>query len=98
MSSIETKTNSHVDLDIGYTKKIIFDSHKDLIINLYGNNILNNTVRNHSSFVKDNVPMPGANFGIDVSLPKNCILVPLESAFWSLANPSIWLLIIVEFD
>ena len=46
----------------------VFDSHKDLIINLYGYNILNNTVRNHSSFVKDNVPMPGANFGIDVSL------------------------------
>ena len=68
MSSIETKTNSHVDLDIGYTKKIIFDSHKDLIINIYGNNILNNTIRNHSSFVKNEVPMPGANFGIDVSL------------------------------
>ena len=68
MSSIETKTNSHVDLDIGYTKKIIFDSHKDLIINIYGNNILNNTIRNHASFVKDNVPMPGANFGLDVSL------------------------------
>ena len=68
MSSIETKTNSHVDLDIGYSKKIIFDSHKDLIINIYGNNILNNTVRNHSSFVKNEVPMPGANFGIDVSL------------------------------
>ena len=68
MSSIETKTNSHVDLDIGYSKKIVFDSHKDLIINIYGNNILNNTVRNHSSFVKNEVPMPGANFGIDVSL------------------------------
>jgi iron complex outermembrane receptor protein len=68
MSSIETKTNSYVDLDIGYSKKIIFDSHKDLIINIYGNNILNNTVRNHSSFVKNEVPMPGANFGIDVSL------------------------------
>ena len=68
MSSKETKTNSHVDLDIGYTKKIIFDSHKDLIINIYGNNILNNTIRNHSSFVKNEVPMPGANFGIDVSL------------------------------
>ena len=27
MSSIETKTNSHVDLDIGYSKKIVFDSH-----------------------------------------------------------------------
>ena len=68
MSSIESKTNSHVDLDIGYSKKIILDSHKDIIINIYGNNILNNTIRNHSSFVKDNVPMPGANFGIDVSL------------------------------
>ena len=68
MSSIETKTNSHVDLDIGYSKKIVFDSHKDLIINIYGNNILNNTVRNHSSFVKNEVPMPGANFAIDVSL------------------------------
>ena len=68
MSSIETKTNSFVDLDIGYSKKIIFNSHQDLIINIYGNNILNNTIRNHSSFVKDNVPMPGANFGLDVSL------------------------------
>ena len=68
MSSIETKTNSHVDLDIGYSKKIIFDSQKDIIIDIYGNNILNNTIRNHSSFVKDNVPMPGANFGLDISL------------------------------
>jgi iron complex outermembrane receptor protein len=68
MSSIETKTNSHIDLDIAYSKKIIIDAHQDIIINLYGNNILNNTIRNHSSFVKDNVPMPGANFGIDVSL------------------------------
>ena len=71
MSSIEAKTNSYVDLDIGYSKKIIFNSHQDLIINLYGNNILNNTIRNHTSFVKDNVPMPGANFGLDVSLRYN---------------------------
>ena len=68
MSSIETKTNSHIDLDIGYSKKIIYDSNKDLIINVYGNNILNNTIRNHSSFVKDNVPMPGGNYGLDISL------------------------------
>ena len=68
MSSIETKTNSFVDLDIGYSKKIIFDSQKDLIVSVYGNNVLNNTIRNHSSFVKDNVPMPGANYGLDLSL------------------------------
>ena len=48
--------------------KIIFDSQKDLIVSVYGNNVLNNTIRNHSSFVKDNVPMPGANYGLDLSL------------------------------
>ena len=68
MSSIETKTNSHIDLDLGYSKKIIFDSHRSFIIDMYGNNILNKTIRNHSSFVKDNVPTAGANFGINMSL------------------------------
>ena len=68
MSSIETKTNSYINLDLGYSKKIIFDSHKSLIIDMYGNNVLNKTIRNHTSLVKDNVPMAGANFGIDVSL------------------------------
>ena len=53
---------------MGYSKKIIFDSHKSLIIDMYGNNVLNKTIRNHTSLVKDNVPMAGANFGIDVSL------------------------------
>ena len=68
MSSIETKTNSHIDLDIGYSKKIIIDTHQDIIINLYGNNILNNTIRNHASFVKDEVPLPGRNYGLKFNL------------------------------
>jgi len=71
MSSIETKTNSHLDLDIGYSKKITYDSNKDLVFNLYGNNILNNTIRNHSSMVKDHVPVQGANYGVDVSMRYN---------------------------
>ena len=71
MSSIETKTNSHLDLDIGYSKKITYDSNKDLVFNLYGNNILNNTIRNHSSMVKDHVPVQGTNYGIDVSIRYN---------------------------
>ena len=68
MSSIETKTNSYIDLDLGYSKKIILDSRQSFIIDVYGNNVLNKTIRNHSSLVKDNVPMPGANFGINMSL------------------------------
>ena len=64
----ETKTKSYIDIDLAYSKKIRFDSKRDLNIKVYGDNVLNKTIRNHSSFVKDNVPMPGANFGIDVSL------------------------------
>lgn len=68
MSSIETKTNSYIDLDLGYSKKFIYNTHQDVIINIYGNNILNQAIRNHASLVKDHVPMPGVNVGIDVSL------------------------------
>ena len=68
MSSIETKTNSHIDLNLGYSKKITLNSNRDLLINLYGNNLLNKTMRNHASLVKDHVPLPGANFGVTMSL------------------------------
>ncbi|MBT6734577.1 MAG: hypothetical protein HOA86_03320, partial [Gammaproteobacteria bacterium] len=47
------------------------DSNKDLVFNLYGNNILNKTIRNHSSLIKDHVPVQGANYGIDVSMRYN---------------------------
>ena len=50
------------------SQKIILDSRQSFIIDVYGNNVLNKTIRNHSSLVKDNVPMPGANFGINMSL------------------------------
>ncbi|MBT3697343.1 MAG: hypothetical protein HOG46_02655, partial [Gammaproteobacteria bacterium] len=68
MSSIETKTNSYLDLDVGYSKKIVLDSHKDLLFNVYGHNILDKAIRNHSSLIKDHVPMAGANYGVDVSM------------------------------
>ncbi|MBT4655178.1 MAG: TonB-dependent receptor, partial [Gammaproteobacteria bacterium] len=68
MSSIETKTNSYVDLDLGYSKKFIYNSNQDVIINIYGNNLLNQAIRNHTSLVKDHVPMPSANYGIDLSM------------------------------
>jgi iron complex outermembrane receptor protein len=68
MSSIETKTNSNLDLDIGYSKKIVLDSRKDLLFNVYGHNILDKAIRNHSSLIKDHVPMAGANYGLDISM------------------------------
>ena len=67
-SSIETKTNSHLDLSVKYSDKIAFSNLYDLNINLFASNLLDQTRRNHASFVKAHVPLPGASFGFDVSV------------------------------
>ena len=70
-SSIETVTNSYVDLGIKYSNKIKLVSDYDIDVNIYGNNLLDRTRRNHSSFVKEHVPLPATSFGFDVSLNYN---------------------------
>ena len=67
-SSIETETNSYVDLAMKYSNKIAINSNYDLNVNLFGNNLLDRTRRNHASFVKVHVPLPASSFGFDVSL------------------------------
>ena len=67
-TSIETETNSYVDLAMKYTNKISLNNNYDLNIVLFGNNLLDKTRRNHASFVKAHVPLPAASFGFDVSL------------------------------
>ena len=67
-SSIETQTNSHLDLSINYSDKIVLSNLYDLNINLFASNLLDQTRRNHASFVKAHVPLPGASFGFDVSV------------------------------
>ena len=67
-SSIETATNSHLDLSMKYSDKIMISNLYDLNINLFASNLLDQTRRNHASFVKENVPLPGSSFGFDVSI------------------------------
>ena len=57
-SSIETETNSYVDLAMKYSNKIAISSNYDLNVNLFGNNLLDRTRRNHASFVKAHVALP----------------------------------------
>ena len=40
----------------------------DINLNLFAENILDKTRRNHASFVKAHVPLSGANFGFNISL------------------------------
>jgi len=67
-SSIETRTNSYVDLGVKYSNKIQLNQTYDLNLNLFANNLLDQTIRNHASFVKAYVPLPGSSFGFDVSV------------------------------
>tara|TARA_B100000900_G_scaffold269096_1_gene229751 strand:- start:1278 stop:3293 length:2016 start_codon:yes stop_codon:yes gene_type:complete len=67
-SSIETKSNSYLDLGVKYANKIKANEMYDLNLNLFANNLLDKIIRNHASFVKAHVPLPGFSFGFDVSV------------------------------
>ena len=67
-SSIETSTNSFIDLGVNYSNKIEVNDMYELNLNLFANNLLDQTIRNHASFVKAHVPLPGSSFGFDVSV------------------------------
>ena len=67
-SGFEKKTNSYVDLGVKYSNKIQINQMYDLNMNLFVNNLLDRTIRNHASFVKDHVPLPGSSLGFDVSV------------------------------
>ena len=40
----------------------------DLTVSLFGNNLLDEVARNHSSYVKTQVPLPGKNYGMRFNL------------------------------
>tara|TARA_B100001113_G_scaffold7774_1_gene6348 strand:- start:11564 stop:13546 length:1983 start_codon:yes stop_codon:yes gene_type:complete len=67
-SSIETSTNSYTDLGVKYSNKMQVNKMYDLTLNLFANNLLDQTIRNHASFVKAHVPLPGSSLGFDVSV------------------------------
>jgi iron complex outermembrane receptor protein len=63
----ETLTRSHQLLDLHLTRSFQFKSKAEMAVTLYAKNLLDEAARNHSSFVKDQVPLPGKNFGIRLS-------------------------------
>jgi iron complex outermembrane receptor protein len=67
-SSLEASSNSYSDLSVKYSDKIMISNLYDLNINLFASNLLDQTIRNHTSFVKAHVPLPGSSFGFDVSV------------------------------
>ena len=64
----ESITDAYKMLDVRLTKTYSLADNSELKVSLFGRNLLNEVARNHSSFVKDEVPLPGKNYGIKFNL------------------------------
>jgi len=60
----ETKTDGYQMLDVLLKQTFNFNNQSDLSLSIFANNLLDRVARNHTSFVKDKVPLPGRNYGI----------------------------------
>ncbi len=55
-------------LDARLTRTFDLSGKSKLKVSVYGKNLLDEVARNHSSFVKNEVPLPGKNLGIKFKL------------------------------
>ena len=60
LSLNETPTESYNMLDLKVSQSLpIFSGDGEMMVTLFAKNLLDEVARNHSSFVKDQVPLPG---------------------------------------
>ena len=64
-SSKETMTKGYQMLDMRLTQKLVTDSGRVVQASIFGKNMLDEVARNHTSWVKNEVPLPGKNVGIN---------------------------------
>ena len=64
----ETNTDGYQMLNAKLSRSFDFGGQGDLTVSLFGNNLLDEIARNHSSYVKTQVPLPGKNYGIRFNL------------------------------
>ena len=64
----ETVTGGYQMLNLRVSKTFSLSSSNSLNLTLFAKNLLDEVARNHTSFVKDQVPLPGRNFGLKINL------------------------------
>ena len=62
---LESMTEGYQMLDMRLTQKLVTDSGRIVQASIFGKNMLDEVARNHTSFVKNEVPLPGKNVGIN---------------------------------
>ncbi len=63
----ETATNGHEMLNVSLKKIFNLSNQNELNVSVFTNNLLDEVARNHTSFVKDQVPLSGRNYGIKLN-------------------------------
>jgi iron complex outermembrane receptor protein len=64
----ETLTKGFQMLDARYSRKLVSESGAEVYASFFGHNLLDEVARNHSSFVKNEVPLAGRNVGVSFSV------------------------------
>jgi iron complex outermembrane receptor protein len=59
IAALETRTEGYTRVDAEIAWRARGDDARDLTLFVQGRNLLNETIRPHTSFVKDRVPQPG---------------------------------------
>ncbi|MDG2061763.1 MAG: TonB-dependent receptor [SAR86 cluster bacterium] len=64
----ETSTEGYEMLDLKLSKGFSLSAGTKLDLIIFGNNLLDEVARNHTSFVKNEVPLAGRNYGVRFNL------------------------------
>ncbi len=64
----ETGTSDYLLLNADFSRRFDIMDGKNVALFLRGENLLNQTIRNHSSYLKDEAPLPGRNLTIGARL------------------------------
>ena len=60
----EETTSGYTMLDMKIANVFTLTNDVDLTVSVFGRNLLDEIARNHSSFVKEEVPLPGRSYGL----------------------------------
>ena len=63
----ESATDGYVWVNFSLSQEIKTSESEAITVSFFAKNLLNEIARNHSSFVKDEVPLPGRNMGFKVN-------------------------------
>ena len=60
-------TEAYEMLDFSLRKTFVLNNQNKISLSLFGKNLIDEVARNHASFVKNEVPLPGRNFGVKLN-------------------------------